>query len=330
MAGKIIRVDPATGNGIGPTNFPNLLANPYFDPANPASSRSRVWNMGNRNQFRLVVRPDSNIPGSPGVLYVADVGYYDWEEINVVREGGGRYGWPCLSGADIRNEDYWAMPGCTTVMQNPQVAPLIWWNHWTNDWAGFTGNCAAGAVPYTGIRYPEPYQGDSTDRAVFFADFGGKWIRVLWVDENDNFKEEKGIQYVFGISGSMSALKADPVSGDLYYVTIDGEIHRIVPADESANNRPNAQISAKPMVSNILPMTVNFSSDNTVDVDGDKIWTYWDFGDGTHSTEANPVHTYTTAGTWNVKLTVMDARGATASKTLTIKCKEISRKILLT
>ena len=85
MAGKIIRIDPATGNGIGPTNFPNLVANPYFDAANPGSTRSRVWTMGNRNEFRLTVRPDGNVPG-PGVLYVADVGYYDWEEINIVRQ----------------------------------------------------------------------------------------------------------------------------------------------------------------------------------------------------------------------------------------------------
>ena len=84
LAGKIIRIDPATGNGIGPDNFPNLVANPYYDATSPASTRSRIWTMGNRNEFRLFVRPDGNVAG-PGVLYVADVGYSDWEEINVVR-----------------------------------------------------------------------------------------------------------------------------------------------------------------------------------------------------------------------------------------------------
>ena len=214
-------------------------------------------------------------------------------------------------------------------MQNPQVGPLIYWNHWTNDWAGFTGNCAVGAVPYTGTKYPARYQGDSTDRAVFIADFGGQWIRVLWVDENDKFKADKGIQWVMGGLGPLCALKADPVSGDLYYVRIDGQIHRIVhPTADSVNNPPNAAISASPLVSNVVPMTVNFSSDNTVDVDGDKLWTHWDFGDGTHSNEANPVHTYTTAGVFTVTMTAMDSKGATATKTLKIKCKfSFSRKI---
>ncbi len=163
-------------------------------------------------------------------------------------------------------------------MAQTQVSPLIYWNHWTPDWAGFTGNCAAGAVPYTGTRYPAAYKGDSTDRAVFFADFGGQWIRVMWVDENDNFKADKGIQWVIGGLGPICALKADPVSGDLYYVRIDGQIHRIIhPTVDSVNNPPNSAIFASPMAGK-APLTVNFQADNTYDVDGDNIWIHWDFG----------------------------------------------------
>ena len=40
----------------------------------------------------------------------------------------------------------------------------------------------------------------------------------------------------------------------------------------------------------------------------------WDFGDGYTSNEQNPVHTYTAAGTYNVKLSVSNADG-TSSKT---------------
>lgn len=39
----------------------------------------------------------------------------------------------------------------------------------------------------------------------------------------------------------------------------------------------------------------------------------WDFGDGTVSTEASPVHTYTTAGVYNVKVSVVTAGGCTTS-----------------
>ncbi len=39
----------------------------------------------------------------------------------------------------------------------------------------------------------------------------------------------------------------------------------------------------------------------------------WDFGDGNSSTDTDPVHIYTTAGTYDVSLTVIDARGCTHS-----------------
>ncbi|MBC7128693.1 MAG: PKD domain-containing protein [Thermoplasmatales archaeon] len=45
-------------------------------------------------------------------------------------------------------------------------------------------------------------------------------------------------------------------------------------------------------------------------------WT-WDFGDGNKSYEQNPRHAYSKAGNYNVKLTVRDAQGKTASSTTT-------------
>ena len=42
----------------------------------------------------------------------------------------------------------------------------------------------------------------------------------------------------------------------------------------------------------------------------------WDFGDGATSTQKDPVHTYTAAGTYTVKLTVTNVAGSnTATKT---------------
>ena len=55
-----------------------------YDAANPKSIRSRIWVWGLRNPYRIHVRKDSNI--GPGSIYISDVGFYDWEEFNVVRE----------------------------------------------------------------------------------------------------------------------------------------------------------------------------------------------------------------------------------------------------
>ena len=103
MGGKILRIDADTGNGIGPDNFPALVSNPYYDPANPYSARSRIWAKGFRNPFRFAskllwllfltydfikVRTDAGI-GSDGIgtILLSDVGYASFEEINIIKRG---------------------------------------------------------------------------------------------------------------------------------------------------------------------------------------------------------------------------------------------------
>jgi PKD repeat protein len=69
--------------------------------------------------------------------------------------------------------------------------------------------------------------------------------------------------------------------------------------------------------SGAIPATVDFSSAGSLDPDGDLASYEWDFEtDGTvDSTEANPVHTYSTAGEYTATLTVADAEGQTATAT---------------
>jgi hypothetical protein len=60
-----------------------------------------------------------------------------------------------------------------------------------------------------------------------------------------------------------------------------------------------AHFSATPS-SGQSPLKVQFSSNSASDIDS---WS-WDFGDGSYGSGINPVHTYTTPGTYTVKLTV--------------------------
>ncbi|MBL7701192.1 MAG: PKD domain-containing protein [Ferruginibacter sp.] len=75
---------------------------------------------------------------------------------------------------------------------------------------------------------------------------------------------------------------------------------------------PVANFTATPL-SGCVPLTVQFTDQSTVAGSSITDW-LWDFGDGTTGTVRNPVHTYTSAGNYNVTLRVTTASGC--SKTL--------------
>lgn len=120
LNGKIIRIHPETGDGL-----PN---NPYYDESNPQANRSKWWATGFRNPFRMRVRPNSgwgNLEdGHPGTIYLADVGNADWEELNIITDGGGNYGWPIFEGMDLvthvgNNGSYPTMLRDNILAENP-------------------------------------------------------------------------------------------------------------------------------------------------------------------------------------------------------------------
>jgi len=68
---------------------------------------------------------------------------------------------------------------------------------------------------------------------------------------------------------------------------------------------PGADFTAD-LTSGPVPLTVNFTDQSTGDITS---WS-WDFGDGATSTEQNPSHTYTDAGTYTVSLAVTGPGGS--------------------
>ena len=77
---------------------------------------------------------------------------------------------------------------------------------------------------------------------------------------------------------------------------------------------PVADFTATPTANCATPAVVNFTSTVT----GTAPYTYsWNFGDGNTGTGATPVHTYTTAGGYNVTMIVTDANGCKDTVTKT-------------
>ena len=88
----------------------------------------------------------------------------------------------------------------------------------------------------------------------------------------------------------------------------------------SGNGNPVAVAEATPE-SGTAPLDVSFTGSNSTD-DGAIVSYSWDFGDGNTSDEADPQHTYTSPGTYQVSLTVTDDSGLTDTATLTIVVSE--------
>jgi glucose/arabinose dehydrogenase len=314
LAGKILRLDPATGLG-----YPS---NPFYD-GNPASVRSRVYAYGLRNPFRLCVRPGTGntdpSQGRPGSIYLGDVGWDTWEELSIATQPGMNFGWPCREG--LHTTAYvTAMPahsGCSSLgtPNNPATVftpPVSDWNHFTSSQsnpAGVVGNAASGSVFYEGTRYPAAYQG-----RYMFADYGQSWIRLATVDANDNI-----ITFTsFGDDMDNPVdLVSDPISKDIHYVSIStGQVRRIRYFG-SPNGTPVAMASAAPL-SGGIPLSVSFSSAGSSDPNGDPLEFIWDFGEGSGSFETNPTHVYTMSGAFAPTLTVSDGHGGYNTKALQV------------
>ena len=81
---------------------------------------------------------------------------------------------------------------------------------------------------------------------------------------------------------------------------------------DGANQVPQAQLTAS-ATQGTAPLTVDFDASASNDPDGDELTFDWDFGDGASADAGAPTlaHTFETAGTYTVRLTVADPSGET-------------------
>ena len=123
--------------------------------------------------------------------------------------------------------------------------------------------------------------------------------------------------FATGFSGPVYLTKGP--DGNLYYVEIGLQQVKRIRYVGNGNEPPVAKAAANPTYG-MAPLTVNFSSAGTSDPDGDTLTYSWNFGDGSSSTSANPIHQYSANGKYSVVLTVKDPSGATdtASALITV------------
>jgi PKD repeat protein len=95
--------------------------------------------------------------------------------------------------------------------------------------------------------------------------------------------------------------------------------YRITGTVPPADGQPPVAVAGSNTASGTAPLTVTFSSAGSTDPDGGALSYSWSFGDGSApSSEANPTHTYTSAGTYTAVLTVTDPTGATGAAPISV------------
>jgi len=141
------------------------------------------------------------------------------------------------------------------------------------------------------------------------TDSDGSIVSWSWDFGDGNGSSEKDPVHTYSSSGTFSV--ALTVTDDDGATDVTS---KFVTVTQETNDPPVADFTYA-----ATELTVTFT-DQSTDSDGSVVSWSWDFGDGNGSSEKNPVHTYSSSGTFSVALTVTDDDGATdvTSKFVTV------------
>jgi glucose/arabinose dehydrogenase len=337
LSGKIIRIDPATGDGVP--------SNPFYDPSQPRAAKSRVWAMGFRNGFRMSLKPNTGehlaSMGNPGTIYVGEVGSFQREEINVVTAGGQNFGWPRFEGIieqatevvqyPVDRYEQFSIPfthkrPAIDFRSSPALAyvngqTLEIGTNTFNAIPGidFLGGCSIGGVFYTGNNFPAEYQG-----RYFHANFNNNgdpdksWIHGFSMNGQDELTQMYSfLPQAMGVTG----MAVNPANGYLYYASYGATIHEV--KYDPMGNQPPVARATQNVLHGVSPLSVQFDGTTSSDPEGGPLTYLWDFGDGSAtSTSSSPNHTFEAPDSnpiqYNVVLTVTDDNGLQKSVTLIV------------
>ncbi len=285
LAGKILRIDPNTGEGVP--------GNPHFQPSDPTSNRSRVFASGLRNPFRFTVNP------ATGDAWIGDVGWGTWEEVNV---GSHDFGWPCYEGANgvLARSGYQNTSYCQSYYSANNAQPALY----AYDHSAGGGSIQADAF-FVGDAYPATYDG-----RFFYHDFNRRQIFTMSFNGDGSVDNPAELFATHGDSSSYGITQMKMGNdGVLWFSDIyQSGIYRLDHAGAD-NLPPVAAATASPSIG-VAPLTVSFDATGSSDPDGDPLTYEWNFGDGSGDTGPTPTHEYTVAGIYTAVVKVRDPSGA--------------------
>ena len=195
LLGKLLRLDVSNSS----------VAQPYaIPPGNPfatAGGRPEIWAYGLRNPWRYAF----DVPAQ--LLYIADVGQANWEEVDVRPAGqaGNNYGWNIMEGLHCYNS--------TSCNQAGLVLPVIEYGH---DAAG--GCSITGGYVYRGTALPE------LAGQYLYSDYCSGWLKsFIYSNGAASAVTDWGISNV----GNILSFGQD-AQNELYMLSGTGKVYRIV------------------------------------------------------------------------------------------------------
>lgn len=260
LCGKVLRLDPATGDGIP--------SNPHYNASNPRAPESRMWAMGLRHPFRMSIQPGSgstnSTDGNPGIIQVADVGWGTWEDLHIFDKGGLNGGWPLYEGQTKHNGYYNSgttnpdegnvpfvnnCPQPTSFIDNPNPAlrrfvhdrPEVAWKHSSNNEArvpwfngttptdprvGTTGSPTTGIqfrgnTAIAGVYIQGEALGSSMTGKYLFTDYVRNWINVATLTDGTlNWISDISELAPINFGDGIVHMMQNPLDGYIYYVNI--------------------------------------------------------------------------------------------------------------
>ncbi|XP_004346088.2 hypothetical protein CAOG_05415 [Capsaspora owczarzaki ATCC 30864] len=305
LTGHLLRLDPMTG-AAWPQNPARNMAG--YDP--------RIAAIGIRNGFRATIDKVSND------IWIGDVGWADWEEVNVIRAGTldarvPNLGWPCYEGSNVQ-PSYQALRGqlCTALYNAGAAAhhkPFYSYKHNDRNFAGVPtdptlGSSVTGVAVNRGSKFPTRFNG-----ALFVADFSREVIFTFKAGA-DGKPSATSIEPFRSSASGVCDLVFGP-DGALYWISIFGGYIKRVSFSNGANQPPIARLTASPgTTSATVPFVVTFDARSSSDPDGDALVYDWDYGQGFQDANGHAstrTRTFSTAGSYITRVRVTDPQGLT-------------------
>jgi glucose/arabinose dehydrogenase len=192
LFGTVSRIDVDDGDpyGIPPEN-----------PFTNGGGAPEVWAYGLRNPWRFSIDPVDRL------IYLADVGQSDQEEVDILSIDGGGFN---LGWSDVEGTRCFHLSNCDL---SDYTSPVITYTH--DDGCSVTGGYV-----YRGSEIPE------IDGTYFYSDWCSQWIRSFrYVD--GRVTDERDWSGDLGLIGQINSF-GQGGDGELYAVTHEGVVARFV------------------------------------------------------------------------------------------------------